>query len=219
MFGDDLNMKSRKIGIMGGTFNPIHYAHLLLAENAREQFGLDRIIFIPSGQPYMKVQKEDENVPSGELRYQMVKMAIQENPYFTCSRIEIDRPGKTYTVDTLHELQKMYPGDELFFIMGADSLLSMESWYQFEDIFQMAAILVTVRDDTDEKELTDVITRMKSKYLADIRMVMTGRMDISSTMIREKIKTGKSVRYLLPEDCVEYICLKNLYSQQQEGII
>ncbi len=204
---------------MGGTFNPIHYAHLLLAENAREQFGLDRIIFIPSGQPYMKVQKEDENVPSGELRYQMVKMAIQENPYFTCSRIEIDRPGKTYTVDTLHELQKMYPGDELFFIMGADSLLSMESWYQFEDIFQMAAILVTVRDDTDEKELTDVITRMKSKYLADIRMVMTGRMDISSTMIREKIKTGKSVRYLLPEDCVEYICLKNLYSQQQEGII
>lgn len=212
-------MKSRKIGIMGGTFNPIHYAHLLLAENAREQFGLDRIIFIPSGQPYMKVQKEDENVPSGELRYQMVKMAIQENPYFTCSRIEIDRPGKTYTVDTLHELQKMYPGDELFFIMGADSLLSMESWYQFEDIFQMAAILVTVRDDTDEKELTDVITRMKSKYLADIRMVMTGRMDISSTMIREKIKTGKSVRYLLPEDCVEYICLKNLYSQQQEGNI
>ena len=204
---------------MGGTFNPIHYAHLLLAENAREQFGLDRIIFIPSGQPYMKVQKEDENVPSGELRYQMVKMAIQENPYFTCSRIEIDRPGKTYTVDTLHELQKMYPGDELFFIMGADSLLSMESWYQFEDIFQMAAILVTVRDDTDEKELTDVITRMKSKYLADIRMVMTGRMDISSTMIREKIKTGKSVRYLLPEDCVEYICLKNLYSQQQEGNI
>lgn len=212
-------MKSRKIGIMGGTFNPIHYAHLLLAENAREQFGLDRIIFIPSGQPYMKVQKEDENVPSGELRYQMVKMAIQENPYFTCSRIEIDRPGKTYTVDTLHELQKMYPGDELFFIMGADSLLSMESWYQFEDIFQMAAILVAVRDDTDEKKLTDVITRMKSKYLADIRMVMTGRMDISSTMIREKIKTGKSVRYLLPEDCVEYICLKNLYSQQQEGII
>ena len=212
-------MKSRKIGIMGGTFNPIHYAHLLLAENAREQFGLDRIIFIPSGQPYMKVQKEDENVPSGELRYQMVKMAIQENPYFTCSRIEIDRPGKTYTVDTLHELQKMYPGDELFFIMGADSLLSMESWYQFEDIFQMAAILVAIRDDTDEKKLTDVITRMKSKYLADIRMVMTGRMDISSTMIREKIKTGKSVRYLLPEDCVEYICLKNLYSQQQEGII
>lgn len=212
-------MKSRKIGIMGGTFNPIHYAHLLLAENAREQFGLDRIIFIPSGQPYMKVQKEDENVPSGELRYQMVKMAIQENPYFTCSRIEIDRPGKTYTVDTLHELQKMYPGDELFFIMGADSLLSMESWYQFEDIFQMAAILVAVRDDTDEKKLTDVITRMKSKYLADIRMVMTGRMDISSTMIREKIKTGKSVRYLLPEDCVEYICLKNLYSQQQEGNI
>ena len=212
-------MKSRKIGIMGGTFNPIHYAHLLLAENAREQFGLDRIIFIPSGQPYMKVQKEDKNIPSGELRYQMVKMAIQENPYFTCSRIEIDRPGKTYTVDTLHELQKMYPGDELFFIMGADSLLSMESWYQFEDIFQMAAILVAVRDDTDEKKLTDVITRMKSKYLADIRMVMTGRMDISSTMIREKIKTGKSVRYLLPEDCVEYICLKNLYSQQQEGII
>ena len=204
---------------MGGTFNPIHYAHLLLAENAREQFGLDRIIFIPSGQPYMKVQKEDENVPSGELRYQMVKMAIQENPYFTCSRIEIDRPGKTYPVDTLQELQKMYPGDELFFIMGADSLLSMESWYQFEDIFQMAAILVAVRDDTDEKKLTDVITRMKSKYLADIRMVMTGRMDISSTMIREKIKTGKSVRYLLPEDCVEYICLKNLYSQQQEGNI
>jgi nicotinate-nucleotide adenylyltransferase len=213
MFGDDLNMKSRKIGIMGGTFNPIHYAHLLLAENAREQFGLDRIIFIPSGQSYMK---EDEDIPSGEFRYQMVKMAIQGNPYFTCSRVEIDRPGRTYTVDTLHQLQRMYPGDELFFIMGADSLLSMESWYQFEDIFQMAAILVAVRDDTDERALSDAAERMKTRYLADIRMVMTGRMDISSTMIREKIKTGKSVRYLLPEDCVEYICLKNLYSQQQE---
>ncbi|MCH4191222.1 MAG: nicotinate-nucleotide adenylyltransferase [Butyrivibrio sp.] len=206
-------MKSRKIGIMGGTFNPIHYAHLLLAENAREQFGLDRIIFIPSGQSYMK---EDEDIPSGEFRYQMVKMAIQGNPYFTCSRVEIDRPGRTYTVDTLHQLQRMYPGDELFFIMGADSLLSMESWYQFEDIFQMAAILVAVRDDTDERALSDAAERMKTRYLADIRMVMTGRMDISSTMIREKIKTGKSVRYLLPEDCVEYICLKNLYSQQQE---
>ena len=75
-----------RIGIMGGTFNPIHYAHLLLAEDAREQFGLDRVIFIPSGQPYMKVQKEDENVPSGEFRYQMVKMAIQENPYFLLQR-------------------------------------------------------------------------------------------------------------------------------------
>jgi nicotinate-nucleotide adenylyltransferase len=146
----------------------------------------------------------------------MVKMAIQGNPYFTCSRVEIDRPGRTYTVDTLHQLQRMYPGDELFFIMGADSLLSMESWYQFEDIFQMAAILVAVRDDTDERALSDAAERMKTRYLADIRMVMTGRMDISSTMIREKIKTGKSVRYLLPEDCVEYICLKNLYSQQQE---
>ena len=207
-------MKSRKIGIMGGTFNPIHNAHLLLAENAREQFGLDRIIFIPSGQPYMK---QREIIPSGEFRYQMVKMAIQENPYFTCSRLEIDRPGRTYTVDTLRELKKMYPGDELFFIMGADSLCSMEQWYQFENIFELAAILVAVRDETSETKLNDIISHMKTNYLADIRMILTERIDISSTVIREKIKNGKSVRYLLPKECTEYICLKNLYSQESEA--
>lgn len=204
-------MKNRKIGIMGGTFNPIHNAHLLLAENAREQFGLDRIIFIPSGQSYMK---EHEDIPSGELRYQLVKMAIQENPYFTCSRLEIDRPGRTYTVDTLRELKRMYPGDELFFIMGADSLCGMEQWYQFENIFELAAILVAVRDEMDETKLDDIITHMKTIFRADIRMIMTERMDISSTIIREKIRNGKSVRYLLPEECAEYICLKNIYSHE-----
>ena len=207
-------MKNRKIGIMGGTFNPIHNAHLLLAENAREQFGLDRIIFIPSGQSYMK---EHEVIPSGELRYQLVKMAIQENPYFTCSRLEIDRPGRTYTVDTLRELKRMYPGDELFFIMGADSLCGMEQWYQFENIFELAAILVAVRDETDETKLDDIITHMKTTYRADIRMIMTERMDISSTIIREKIRNGKSVRYLLPKECAEYICLKNIYSYDWEA--
>ncbi|MBQ7678589.1 MAG: nicotinate-nucleotide adenylyltransferase [Butyrivibrio sp.] len=206
-------MREKKIGIVGGTFNPIHYAHLLLGEAAREQFALSRVIFIPSGISYLKSEvAETEGIPSGEIRYQLVKLAIEDNPYFTCSRIEIDRPGPSYSADTLTELQRMYPGDELYFVVGADSLLYMENWKRPEEIFSRATILAAIRDDTDMEALARKKEMLAEKFDARIELLHFPRLDISSTEIRERLRSGRSVRYLMPEDCVEFIRLKNLYS-------
>ena len=203
----------RKIGILGGTFNPIHNAHLLLGECAREQFGLDRIIFLPTGVSYLK---EGMDIPSGEIRYQMAKLATQDNPYFTCSRIDIDRQGNTYTADTIVELKKMYPGDELYFIAGGDTLEGMENWVRPEEIFSQAVILAAVRDETDEKRIEELASRLKERFGADIRTLGFRRIDISSSDIRERFRNGRSVRYYLPDACIEFARLKNLYSAQPE---
>ena len=204
-------MSERRIGIMGGTFNPIHYAHLLLAESAREQYHLDRVIFIPTGFPYMK---DTTNLPSGELRYQLVKIAIRDNPYFTCSRIEIDRPGNTYTADTLRELHKMYPGDHLFFIMGADSVMDIEKWHKVQDVFNSTTILAAVRHRVDAEQLNARKQALSEKYGADIELLEYGRMDISSTVIRDRMSRGLSVRYLLPDECIEFIRTKSFYTEK-----
>ena len=206
-------MKERKIGIVGGTFNPIHNAHLLLGEAAREEFLLDRVIFIPSGVPYLKRELgESGGIPAGEVRYQMVKLAIEGNPYFTCSRIEIDREGDTYSADTLSELSRMYPGSELYFIVGADSLLYMENWMRPEEIFAQAVILAAVRDDTGMETLARKRDELRERFGARIELLNFSRVDISSTEIRDRLMSGRSVRYMMPEACVEFIRLKNLYS-------
>lgn len=204
-------MAERRIGIMGGTFNPIHYAHLLLAESAREQYQLDRVIFIPTGIPYMK---DTSNIPPGELRYQLVKIAIRDNPYFTCSRLEIDRPGNTYTADTLRELHKMYPGDHLYFIMGADSVMDLEKWHKVKEVFESTTILAAVRHKVDATQLEERKKELAEKYQADIELLEYGRMDVSSTVIRDRISKGLSVRYLLPEECIEFIRTKSFYTEK-----
>ena len=202
-------MKERKIGIMGGTFNPIHYAHLMLAESAREEYQLDRVIFIPAGVPYLK---DTSKIPSGDLRYQLVKLAIQNNPYFTCSRLEIDRPGNTYTADTLTELERMYPGDKLYFLLGADSLMEIERWNRIDKIFEKCTLIAAVRTDVDQEKLKMRKAELHARYGAKIELLSLGRVDISSTMIRDRIRHGKSVRYMMPEDCIEFVHLKNFYS-------
>lgn len=207
-------MKERKIGIMGGTFNPIHYGHLLLAENAREQFSLDRVIFIPSGTPYFK---DTTKLPSGELRYQLVKIAIQNNPYFTCSRLEIDRLGDTYTVDTLIQLERMYPGDQLYFIVGADSLMEMDRWKRANEIFSHCTILASIRGEVGLSDLEKKQSELASKYKANIQLLNGDRVDISSTDIRTRIAAGKSVRYLMSQECIEFIYLKNFFIGDTNG--
>ena len=204
-------MKERKIGIMGGTFNPIHYAHLLLAESAREQYGLDRVIFIPTGIPYMK---DTTGLPSGELRYQLVKLAIRDNPYFTCSRIEIDRPGNTYTADTLRELHKMYPGDHLYFIMGADSMMDLDKWDRVDEVCHNTTILAAVRYRVDLEALEARKKELEEMFHADIELLEYGRMDVSSTIIRSRLAKGLSVRYLLPDECIEFIRTHSFYTDK-----
>lgn len=201
-------MTSRKIGILGGTFDPIHNAHLLLGESAREQYGLDRVIFIPNNLTHLKNRTE---ISGKEDRYQMCKLAIAGNPYFTCSRIEIDKPEGIYTIDTLKDLRVMYPGDELFLILGADSIFGIDTWYQGPEILKSCTILAAIREEDDLASLDKRRRELAKLYGADIRLLTFNRIDISSTDIRNRIRIGRSVRYMLPDECIEYICIKGLY--------
>jgi len=201
-------MESRKIGILGGTFDPIHNAHLLLGESAREQFGLDRVIFIPNNLAHLPNRTE---VASGENRYQMVKMAIKDNPYFTCSRIEIDKDGGTYTYNTIQELKLMYPGDELFLILGGDSVIGIDNWYMAKELLQSCTILAAVREDDDLAALDKKRKELGDKFGADIRLLKFNRIDISATEVRNRVRTGRSIRYMVPDEVIEFLCIKGLY--------
>ena len=201
-------MECRKIGILGGTFDPIHNAHLLLGEAAREQFGLDRVIYIPNYLAHMPNRKE---VSGTEERYQMVKMAIEDNPYFTCSRLEIDKAEGSYTIDTIEDLKNMYPGDELYLILGADSVIGIDAWYKAKELLGSCTILAAIRQEDDLAALDKKRRELKNLYNADIRLLTFNRIDISSTDIRQRIKIGRSVRYMLPDKVIEYICIKGLY--------
>ena len=201
-------MNSRKIGILGGTFDPIHNAHLLLGETAREQYGLDRVIFIPNNLAHFTNRKE---VSGKEERYQMCKMAINDNPFFTCSRLEIDKPEGCYTIDTIEDLKVMYPGDELYLILGADSIIGIDTWYRAADLLKSCIILAAVREEDNLAALDKRRRELGKIYGADIRLLTFNRIDISSTDIRNRIRIGRSVRYMLPDQCIEYICIKGLY--------
>ena len=201
-------MESRKIGILGGTFDPIHNAHLLLGESAREQFGLDRVIFIPNNLAHLPNRTE---VASGENRYQMVKMAIKDNPYFTCSRIEIDKDGGTYTYNTIQELKLMYPGDELFLILGGDSVIGIDNWYMAKELLQSCTILAAVREDDDLAALDKKRKELGDQFGADIRLLKFNRIDISATEVRSRVRTGRSIRYMVPDEVIEFLCIKGLY--------
>ena len=201
-------MECRKIGILGGTFDPIHYGHLLLGEAAREQFSLDRVIYKPGNLAHLPNRTE---ISPGDVRYQMVKMAISDNPYFTCSRIEIDKEEGTYTYNTISELKLMYPGDELYLILGGDSVIGIETWYKCKDLLQSCTILAAVREDDDLPALDKKRRELAKVYGADIRLLAFNRVDISATDIRQKIRMGRSVRYMLPDQCIEYIAIKGFY--------
>ncbi len=197
-----------KIGIMGGTFNPIHYAHLILAESAYEELKLDKVLFMPSKNPPHKLH---ENIVSDEHRVQIVKLAIQDNPHFELSCAELKREGITYTADTLEELNKKYPQDEFYFIMGADSLFQIEDWWNPQQIFQLTNIVAAVRDHTTQPEITGQMNHLTGLYQARIHLLCTPNMDISSKMLRQYLKNGKTIRYYVPDPVVHYIRENGLY--------
>lgn len=201
--------KHKRIGISGGTFDPVHHGHLIAAETIREEFQLDEIIFIPVG---LTPHKNISRVTDAEHRYNMTRLAVETNPYFRVSRMEIDRQGYTYTVDTLSQLKQEYGWDvQLFFIVGADVIRDLLTWRQYEKVFQMCEFIATLRPGFEEKDFIHEIDNLKNRYGARIHIAKMPLIDISSTTIRSKVGNNKSIKYLVPEKVEQYIMEHGLY--------
>lgn len=198
----------KKIGIMGGTFNPIHTGHLLLAEEARQFFCLDEVLFMPSGNSYMK---DSSLIPSGQIRAEMTRLAIQTNPFFSLSLAEVEREGATYTYETLRQLHRENPDSEYYFMIGADNLFSIEHWKKPEEIMENCILIAADRGEKTEEELQEKVKELKERFHADIRLLPLRKMDISSTEIRARIERGESVRYMVPDEVISYIKEQGLY--------
>jgi nicotinate-nucleotide adenylyltransferase len=188
--------------VMGGTFDPIHYGHLVTAEEALDQFELEGVLFVPTGRPWMK---EHEVVSPAEDRYLMTVIATASNPLFTVSRIEVDREGPTYAVETLRSLKADLDAD-LFFITGADAILEILQWKEPEELFELARFIAATRPGYDmsgfevPEPVADAVTIMNVPALA-----------ISSTDIRDRVATGRPIHYLVPEGVKSYIEKSGLY--------
>ena len=202
----------KKIGIMGGTFNPIHHGHLVTAQEALDQFGLDEIIFIPTGDPPHKVE---DLLADAEDRYLMTVIATSSNDSFFVSRIEIDRHGKSYTIDTVKELRKIYgKGSELFFVTGADAILEILTWKNTDEIVTLAKFIAATRPGYDLSRIEDLrstLFRSEREACAGISIMEIPALAISSTNIRKRIKENRPINYLVPEGVNNYIIKHGLY--------
>lgn len=185
---------------MGGTFDPVHHGHLVAASEVQARFALDEVIFVPTGQPW---QKSDRVVTRAEDRYLMTVIATASNPVFSVSRVDIDRSGQTYTVDTLRDLRAEYPDDQLFFITGADALEQILTWRNADELFDLAHFIGVTRPGY----------RLNSQHLPSgkVSLVEVTAMAISSTTCRERVEGGEPVWYLVPDGVVRYIAKKDLY--------
>lgn len=200
----------RKIGIMGGTFNPIHIGHLTLAEWAREEAELDEVWFIPAGLPYMK---NSEEVLDPRERFHMTELAIQNNAFFRCLDIELKREGYTYSYETLEQLRDMYPQDKFFFIAGADCLCSMEHWKCVEKLFSNCTVIAAVRDSVQLPELEKKRQYLEQRFHGRIMLIPFIGLSVSSTEIRKRTAAGRSIRYLVPDSVLNYIEEKEFYHE------
>ena len=202
----------RKIGILGGTFNPIHWGHLLLAEWARDALGLDEVWFIPTGHSYMKA---DNDVLPGEERFQMVRLALEDNRFFRCLDTEIRRQGCSYSYETLEQLKREHPECDFYFIVGADCLFAIEGWKYPERIFQSCTLVAVVQDKTPWDEMEDKRADLERKFGCKIFLMPFASLSVSSTEIRQRIGERKSVRYLVPDRVLQYIGEKGFYLGQK----
>ena len=194
---------------MGGTFDPIHIGHLILGEKAYEQLDLEKVLFMPSGNPPHK--KFRQGRASDEERTAMVRLAIADNPHFELSLVEMHEKGYTYTFHTLEMLRKDHPDTDYYFIIGADSLYTFHSWMEPQRICDACTLVVATRNHTPVEELDREIGRVREDYHAQVIRLDTMNIDISSRMIREWIGNDKSVRYYIPDPVIQYINDKQIY--------
>ncbi len=207
-------MHDRSVGIMGGTFDPIHYGHLVIAEGARARYNMDEIIFVPSGTPPHKVNRD---ITDAEHRYQMTRLAIQGNPHFCVSRLEIDRPGLSYAVDTIRALRDLYSANtELYFITGADAIMEILSWKDVGTLISMCQLVAATRPGYSLTGLEDIVRRIRTQHRKDfvVHTMEVPALMISSTDIRRRVETNMPIKYLLPDAVEQYIYDHALYRCQ-----
>ncbi|WP_281274009.1 nicotinate-nucleotide adenylyltransferase [Nocardioides marmoriginsengisoli] len=207
MTGNTATGTRRRVGVMGGTFDPIHHGHLVAASEAQAWFDLDEVVFVPTGQPWQKAARE---VTSAEHRYLMTVIATASNPRFQVSRVDVDRDGPTYTIDTLRELSASLPDADLYFITGADALTEIFTWRDAADLFDLAHFVGCTRPGYEMNAASlegipaDRVTILEIPALA-----------ISSTDCRQRTSAGQPVWYLVPDGVVQYISKHHLYGTQE----
>ena len=201
-------MSGRSVGILGGTFNPPHLGHLLMAQEAHAQLRLDIVVLVPVATP---PHKELEDDPGAEARLRMCELAVAKDERFAVSRIELDRGGRSYTVDTLRQIHAAAPGDDLTFIVGGDMAHSLPTWHEPEGVLSLATLGVAEREGAARK---DIVSRVSSVTGASerIRFFDMPRIDISSTLVRARVRDGLPVRYLVPDEVAREIGARGWYA-------
>lgn len=195
-----------RIGVMGGTFDPVHKGHLAIARSAAEQLDLDRVLFIPTGHPHFKL---DRDIAPADERARMVALAIEDDPLFELDTREIERPGVTYTADTLEELVQTYPKSSLFFITGADSAVTLPRWKRAEEIARLCTIVVAHRPGDAELFVPDVLASAPIDF--DVIYIDAPQIDVSSTSVRERAARGEDVSDSVPLEVAQHIAEQGLY--------
>ena len=201
---------------MGGTFDPVHQGHLVTAEAVRTGFDLDKVIFVPSGQPPHKTNKR---ITLKEKRFLMTELATVTNPFFEVSRVELDRTGFSYSADTVRYFrEQMGKNGELYFITGADAIMEILTWKKLDELFTECTLIAATRPGFQPKVLTELLEKqLKPEYLEKIIMIEVLAMAISSTDIRDRVAMGRSIKYLLPETVEQYIYKQGLYKDEAEN--
>jgi nicotinate-nucleotide adenylyltransferase len=219
-----------RLGVFGGTFDPVHLGHLRAAQEALEILGLDEMLFVPVSVP---PHKPSRKILSFQSRWRMLQLAIANNARFRLSDLERRMPGKSYTVHSLKKLHEENPGAELFFLVGGDAFFEMDTWYQFQEIFRLAAVAVLSRLECGEEEILEFLSKkvsdlygivpenreIRHPVLPSVFSLRNTRMDISSTRIRELVAEGLSIQYLVPDNVLGYIEENGLYKGRLAGRI
>lgn len=196
-----------RLGVLGGTFDPVHFGHLFAAEEAADRLGLYRVLFVPTREP---PHKQAEPVATAEQRLAMVRLAVDGNPLFEVCTLELERAGPSYTVDTLGALGRLYPRDELHFIVGMDSLRDMPLWYQPRGVASLARIVAVARGGEGPVDLREV-EALVPEVRGRVSVIERPALEISGTELRRRIAEGHPVRYLVPDSVIAYIEEQGLY--------
>jgi len=197
-----------KLGILGGTFNPPHIGHLVCAQEAHAQLGLDRVVLMPAGEPPHKQIAAD---PGAEARAELCRLAVGDDARFGVSRLELDRPGRSYTVDTLKALRDEHPQDDLTFIVGGDMARSLPTWREPEAMLELATLAVAERAGSEREEIRGELRALGVASMQRVRFFDMPRVDVSSSLVRERVATGRPIRYLLPDAVAEAIAANGWY--------